>query len=92
MTPEEAIKLILSATQWMYSRHAIARMRQRQISREDIRYAVDNHTACTKSTTNDKAWLVTGPDRTGEVIEVSIVVEILLVGDVRNVVITVMGQ
>lgn len=90
MDAAEALGLIQSADQWDWRDHALKRMNERDASRADVKHAVRTATACEASTTNPGAWVVTGTDRTGDPLRVSIAIERILPRGVRNVVVTVM--
>lgn len=89
MTPEQALAAIQAATQWDFTHHCIERMMQRGATKADIKHAVANAHHCEPSQTHPDAWMVTGLDRDAEELTCSIVIEFVLTGATRNVVITV---
>lgn len=85
----QALHLIQSASQWYWESHAIQRMHERDVYKADVKQAVATATACVAATTPG-AWLITGLDRLGEPLRVSVTIEQILPRGTRNVVITVM--
>jgi hypothetical protein len=89
MTSEEALIFIQSATQWEFTTHAVERMSMRGATKADVRHAITNAESCEASETRAGAWLVSGLDRDDEPLTVSVVIEFILTGHTRNVIITV---
>lgn len=69
----EAIRFAASASRIRYESHARLRMKERSVSREDVRNALMNLKTC-KAGIDDR-WKVTGPDLDGDALTVVLVIE-----------------
>ncbi len=76
MEPKEALETIrraATANRIRYESHARQRMRERRVSREDVRNALIEASKCQAS--KGDRWKVTGPDLDDEELTVVLVIE-----------------
>jgi hypothetical protein len=84
MTPAEALELIQEYVHFgrtRFTTHALRRMFQRNISRQDVYTAINTALSCLVQ--EDESWRVTGQDKEGD--ELTVIVSI----EGGNVIITV---
>jgi len=87
MDASEAKEVIRTATQILFSDHARQRMRERGVTRADVRFVLENVSQVCEGDGEDK-WVVTGRDLDEEDLTVVVVIEVLLTKKSRSFVVT----
>ncbi len=92
MDGAKALQAIRSAGQLFLTKHARDRMAQRNVSYKDVQHALQNASHAELSDDDDgyeEKWVVRGADIDGDELYLVVIIEEILVGGVRNVVVTV---